>query len=861
MPPFSNRPRRRSRVRFGTATALAAVLGAPPAPAAASDTGGGGAGGAPAIRAAAPAGFDHLLAPQRAVVDVWFGGRRIGQVEAVFAPGAFRFVDAAALTALLPDVTDRSRVAAVLAQPLDPHAARACTAGEVPECGRLDPEVAGVIFDAARFRVDVFVNPTLRTVQSVGAARYLPRPAAGLSLIDAVGATVAGTTGSTPTYNIANSAILGDGEARLRSDLSWTSGYGIRSDVLAAELDKHDIRYVAGSFWAPGVELTGRRKMLGVAIETQLDTRLDRDLIQGTPLIIFLQQRAQVDILRDGRLLVSHIYDAGNQSLDTSALPDGAYDVVLRIQEADGTRREERRFYSKMRRIAPLGRSLIGIYAGVLTSDQTGGIIGTTGAPFLEASYAHRLRPSLALDATLLATDNRALLQIGTDILTRPATLRLSALAGSTGDVGLLAQLSSTGHGPLGVNFDVRAISSRNGGPLLPDGASNLIALDPNATESAIADLSTGSYVQFTGSMSYRLGNAQFGLLAVYHRSSGQAAFYSVGPSVRWPFLRRGGVELSFSGDFAISETSRTGFAGLSIRRLSGRSSVGASAGARASSGAADLHSGAVGAGEATWQRGDVLGGELDAGAGVAYDPDGTTATGSAALRTPRGTASVDLAQRFAGPASTQYGVALRTGFATGGGNVVLQGGGSETSTVVVKLDDAPDDAHFDVQVDNSPRATITGTGTAAIALPAYRQYDIRIRASDGGMLQYDGTQRVVSLYPGNVATLDWSAARVAAMFGRALWPDGTPVADADITAPGSIARSDSQGYFLITAAPAGTLAVTAPDGRRCQLRLGGITPKDGYAAIGDQTCRPTANPARNPVPNPIIAALSPEKH
>ena len=577
---LSNRSRPRARIAATILLSTIVAVCCRPAAASATDAPNSGAAGTRTIRAAAPAGFDHLLAPQRGVVDVYFGGRRVGQAEAVFSPGAFRFVHVAAVISLLRDIVDRVSVGLALSEPLDPNASRVCTAGDVSDCGRLDPPVAGVIFDAARFRVDIFVNPRLRVVQTVGAERYLPKPAAGVSLIDAVGVTVAGTGRNAPIYNVENRAIIGDGAFRVRSDLSWTSGYGLRADVLAAELDKHDIRYAAGSLWAPGVELTGRRKMLGVSIETQLDTRLDRDLILGVPLVVFLQQRAQVDILREGRLLVSRIYEAGNQSLDTSGLPDGSYDIVLRIQEADGTRREERRFYSKLRRIAPLGRPLIGFYAGVLTGGGNGRSIATVGVPFFEAAYAYRLRPSIALDATLLTTDRHVLLQLGGNILTRLAQLRIAALAGANGDVGLLAQFSSAGRGPLAVNFDVRAVSTRKGGPLLPDGADYAPAYD-----SATGNLESGSYVQFSGNVSYRLGAAELGLLAVYHRAAGHAAFYSAGPSIRWPFLRRGGVEMAFSANFAVTETSRSGFAGFGFRRLLGRSSIGATAGGRITSG------------------------------------------------------------------------------------------------------------------------------------------------------------------------------------------------------------------------------------------------------------------------------------
>ena len=60
-------------------------------------------------------------------------------------------------------------------------------------------------------------------------------------------------------------------------------------------------------------------------------------------------ERLIEDIVTANRIL------AGNNVLDTSGLPDGSYALVLRIHEAGGAVREERRFFVRNAQIAPVG--------------------------------------------------------------------------------------------------------------------------------------------------------------------------------------------------------------------------------------------------------------------------------------------------------------------------------------------------------------------------------------------------------------------------------------------------------------------------------------------------------------------------
>src|SRR4029079_11859754 len=138
------------------------------------------------------------------------------------------------------------------------------------------------------------------------------RPSGPVSLTSSLGLSLAGAQQGSSTYNFQNRTIVASGSARLVADISYASRLGFVVDDLVGEMDRGDLRYSGGLFWAPGLDLTGRRRILGGGVGTQFDTRADRDSLRATPLVLFLSQPARVEYLIDGRLVGSRSYDAGN---------------------------------------------------------------------------------------------------------------------------------------------------------------------------------------------------------------------------------------------------------------------------------------------------------------------------------------------------------------------------------------------------------------------------------------------------------------------------------------------------------------------------------------------------------------------
>ena len=148
--------------------------------------------------AGAPAEFADLEQPREMLIDLYFGRRKIGEAWIVVRPGIVRFRDPAAVLGLVPNLKASPEIASVLAAELPDNAARACSATNTNDCGRLDPPVAGAILDPDRFRLDLFVNPAFLELAG-DADVYLPTPAAPLSLTSSIGGAIAGSSRSAKT--------------------------------------------------------------------------------------------------------------------------------------------------------------------------------------------------------------------------------------------------------------------------------------------------------------------------------------------------------------------------------------------------------------------------------------------------------------------------------------------------------------------------------------------------------------------------------------------------------------------------------------------------------------------------------------
>ena len=790
-----------------------------------------------ALTAQAPADFSDLLRPQQTVVDVYYGGERVGAARATYQPGRLRFDDPAKVAALVPRLLNPAAVAAALTGDLPTHANLVCHDGAPAGCGELNPDVAGVIFDESHFRVEVFVNPAQLSVSGAPGPRYLPPPTAGASLVDSVAGAVSGTSAGQTTLGVQNRAILAYHDARFTSELSASTDTGVQVQTLAASVDRPGVRYQAGLFWSAPFDFTGQSRMYGFGFGSQFDTRADADQIAGAPLVLFLARRSQVDILRDGRLLTSRIYDAGNQTLDTSYLPDGAYNVTLRIHDPDGGTHDVQQFFVRSAAMPPTDAPGFFVDVGALAADNNAGLPAAAHQLLIEAGYARRISPGDSLDVNALLLGGTVLGEFGVTHIDKVISLHSAALASSDGNYGLLFDGAVTGLQNFVLSADVR----KTWGPGIAalGGAPDADILTPVVQ----TNLLSGAAFQATGNLSYVYRGSQLGFTATYFASKGSPNTYSYGPTLTWPFWQSAHAVATLGASFTKSNDGYQALVGVRLQLFRGPVSVVADAGVAAEDGPASGHrAGPVGGVTAGYTRPDTLSSDLTLTGDASHSLDQDVVGGSAELRGAYGDYLGQVEEDFGEGqrAVTRYSGNFATSIALSSKGVAYGGANITESGIIVQLSGAAPDLIVDVLVDGAPMARLHGNNSVPIFLPPYKVYRVTLLPVGGPSIDFDDRERRVSLYPGNVQTLTWKVMPVIAVFARALDATGRPIAEAAIDGAREPAGTDDRGYFQVEVGAGATLTLHPASGGACKIVLPVATPQNGYAGLGDLTCTPT---------------------
>jgi hypothetical protein len=761
------------------------------------------------FRAAAPEGFEDLQSERQVLLDVYFGGQKLGASLATIRPGALKFEDPAAVARLLPNLASLPLVAEALSQELPSNSGLVCSSTVQRDCGRLQPDSAGIILDEDRFGVEIFLNPSLLALAVEQDAAYLPLPEAEPSFISLFGATVSGSDRGDHGFHVQNRSLASIGRARIRSDSSISTEIGLSVDNLTLESDSSDWRYLGGVFWAPGSELVGRRKIIGIGATTQLDTRVDKDALAGTPLTLFLQQPGRVEVLVDGRIISSRIYGAGHRLIDTSTLPNGSYDLVLRIQEDGQPTRIEQRFFIKGASLAPAGHPLLSGFVGLL--QPSGGAFSTRDRMFYyQAAARYRLAPTLGVDATLLGIRGKAVLEAGGVLTTRLALLRLGSLVSTDGDVGVAIRASSAAQGPLTASFDLRSVHSRSGKPLLPISASGRTFSE----DARVGVGRRGTYVQGIATVDYRFRQGALRLTGLYRQDGSEDPAYSIAASVEVPVVRTNGWDLRLDADIRKSDTNLSSFVGVRFLLTGGDMSVSGRTGVVHRSDRDGRPVGLLTELQSGLYRQLTQRSELSADVAVGRDPDGGYARAGSHLRSPLVNLRADALHQFGdGHSTTQYAASADAGIVLEGRNLSVGAREMNDSAIVVSVTGNEEERTFDVLIDEVVRGSVSTGSSVALYLEPYETYQIRLRSQDSQAASFQTGPREVTLFPGNAVKLHWEVTPLVVLFGRAVDPNGKPIALADIRGLHGIGRSDADGYFQIEANRQDTLQLRSRTG------------------------------------------------
>lgn len=747
------------------------------------------------VDTAAPAGFADLLEPQQLVADLYYGGRPIGAAAVTVDPDHVRFEDPAAVLTLLPDTLDPATVLRLLKRPQPRNAHRLCRNRSQRDCGYLLPEDFALIYDADRYRIDLFFAPELLPRQAAIDDPYLPESSSDFSLVQNLTGSWSGVDNSNgfsdQSASLYGHTIASFGESGLHSQ--WYAGdSGERIYQFHWSRDFHGRAYSAGLL-QPGGSLSyfsPTPYLYGVEYRSSIKSRTDERYRQGAPLEVNMPVRGRVEVRRDGRLLHSELLEAGNQLLDTSSLPGGAYDVEIRTFDDSGRPLAQySRFFAKDARLPAPGEWQWSLQAGKPALADGDSLLPRRADEHLfQAGIARRLSDNTGLFASTAATGSQQVAELGGRWVGHYLELSPSLLQSS--------------HGRSGYRW--RALLKTDWFNLSASHAK----LDPVREPARSGDFSLlhRGYSRTSAALNANLLGGQLSLR--YSESDRERLFAS--PEFELDTDTAGADRLRtlnfrrtlwrgrrWQGDLTLSHSDADGrqLTSASLQfRLRGEH-WNHSANLR-SDNRSDESQTQRASFQSNWRDRTRWAGDFKQRFEGEIGDDDYFLQSQTSLAGRRGHLSSTLRylDRDAGSSVTYLGNFSTSLISGGDGDFAWGGERALKSALLVDIDGSPEQ-DFEILVDNSRRGYVKGGGRSVINLPAFGSYNVSLRPLADGFFDYRDKPETITLYPGNVADIRYDVNPLILVMGRMVRGD-EPVPRTKISIGEHSAVTDAFGVF-----------------------------------------------------------------
>jgi Mat/Ecp fimbriae outer membrane usher protein len=789
-----------------------------------------------------PPGFEDLNEPQTMEVDVWYGGYYLTSALARFTFEELRFLTPQAITDQIPTLNDAERMQSLLSEGMPTNSGLVCRSEFEIDCGALQAEDIGIIFDRTNFRASLFIASENLSVADSQTSRYLPDSSAALSAYSQSGLNFSGNSDQTLAFNLSNDTQIALAESRLVLRSNWTDEEGFVFDSLGLQREHRGKKLSAGLIRSdsPGFEFVNTEHFMGVSLESSLTTRTDLDQSNGNDILLFLSSRSLVEVYRDNRLLYSSYYDVGNQLLDTSSLPSGSYNIEIRTTDLSGNTNIDTRFYSKSARLAPTDQGLYFFQAGSLVESGRGDLLPEQLNNFVRAGYRKRLSASMGAGLALSATEDSRLLELS--VFKQGQNFEFSS--------GLAYEDDST----LGISAELRL----NYEFIDLDLSTRQILNSAQPSQSAALRQLADSQTEYRANLRFR---SKIGMWNLFYRDSNREATSNpllaadIDLAIEAVYVesfnrsnRNYGMRWNYNGmKFrggqlrASAELSRNNDATLFVLGLTynfGSRQRQYSIAPRMTAGTdedGNSYSRLEGSSSTNWRMGNAEQHRLN----LRAQRQGQSII-EANYQNTASSAANDITARYDFSAKQlSYNGSLRSTIATTRTSSAFGNSQNGQSAFLINIDAAEDDSsEYEVLVNGSPKGKTQPGRTLLVPVAPYETYNVKLVSKGESLINLKENNFVKTVYPGNVIALEWSAQTVKVGYGRILDAAGQPFSNAVVSTSGGISMSDQYGYFQLEV----TEDTSSFDVRRgddtCQVNFTQDNAQKMVVPLGDLVCR-----------------------
>ena len=773
------------------------------------------------IKPGPPPGFEALVEPQQTEADIYFGGEFVASAFIEYDLHNVTIEDPLSVVELIPTLKNPATIAKHLSGPQPTNSHLVCNARNRDACGFLEPEMAGIIFDEARFTVTLFVHHDQQIVHHAVADKYLPKPTTGVSSLNNIRLTASGALGL-HRYSISSESFVARNNGRVRARYAIADGEASLYNM-SWQYDEKDYEYEVGSFRSKlsAVGLVRDAELMGARWGTSTRLRQDLDNATATPLFLFLHDRSRVELFRNEELLDARFYNAGNQQVDTTQLPEGAYDLEIVVTHADGRVERQSQFFVRNGNMPPLNEPQYFLESGSI-SEVGSHTPQSTGAGWMRAGSNIRVKEDLALSAEVIWADDTLATQSGISFVRPRWYMQLGGLLSNERDRGFSLNTNYRQE-KLNVSLDYRRVVAAEVARRFE------YSVVPN------------SHTQASATIAFPMQRGNFFIRGVYSAQGGQSTT-GIGLSYLGSLFHKAGVSADITFDANATGEDTWVRAGITLRwRNFGSHATVRPQYQYAREDGVTSQDPFLDARWSTSREYERLG-AIDHTLFGTHDPQ-HSALGARFVSRRYQDSDLEL-----GYAKRQdrsglfYASNSRLSIASASGKTTIGTNDGGAGALIIHID-GNTFGEFEVLVDDRVVGSSWAQRPNTISLRAYETYDVRIRPLGDRIVGYDQSPQTVTLYPGNVQTLRYTAHDLFVVISQAVNPSGHPLEYWRFINVEGLGVTDEQGWFQIEVGHNQPLFLfkTTPAGPiYCRLDLGEVeAAQDGLVVVDQTVCTP----------------------
>ncbi len=799
-----------------------------------------------------PAGFESSGEPRQIFADIYYDHRYLTTQLIIFTDEWVKLDNPKQIVDKIPDITAPELIFAALQKDLNPHKSKLCLTETQKECGYLLPEVAGIILDEANLRLSLFINPDYLKWTAAKDNIFLPPSDADKSFIQKVNGLVSGIRGAKQEqstrsgdnkknrsyhYTLTGRSLLAFKENNFQAnyDYSDKNNFSMGSAFFDREFE--------GKMWQAGLLTThgfgmsfsGDQTLWGARLASSVNTRTDQALGQSSSVQLFMPVRGSINVLKDGRLIYTAFKSAGNYFLDTTNFDSGAYNITVQIRDSNGNLiSEETRFFVKDYALPKKGAPAFFLEGGRVVNRDTATVLPkTTGNYLFRAGINYRIAADWGGSAVVAATQKRhfselTLFNMGEHYKISPGILL-------TVDGSLGSKIDSHFYWKnITAYFSHKNLHNRKNKRELTTGVNTFRLLENSLNQSNFGI----SLPLFKGALSYDMTRrSQKGLKNLNMKSLNYA--YNILKDKDHMVNARFSYSQSNSGnklyqlilELRLNDGHMThGMTSLGSLRKNSNSQENRIN--RDNNLRYDFN----------WHNTQDSAHDADAHLTAQKNKEQAILTGSGNIYSDYGHFSGAVSHNFNkdNTNTTNYSANFTTHFATGGNGYSVGGYHYQDSGLIVNMQGIGSKDYFNVMVNGKKEGVAHGKWNSMIPLSPFATYDITLSPINRGFYRFNETARKVTLYPGNVVSMDYHVQSFRVFFGQVLDENGKFLTNAQIKDNAALINTTNEYGIFQTELPYATKSVMfTKEGKSCMVLLPEGRDDQEMINIGTVQCKP----------------------